>query len=348
MKKLSVVALLFLLAALPANALDLGDPAAPITPGTWITGTPADPTVVDGKAFHLVEVWSVTCPPCVQTVPILNDLQKRYADQGFKIVSFTSDGEEDVRAFLDRHPMEYSSFIDKEGESTVQYMAADNRNTIPHAFLFDKTGALVWIGNPLDNLEARIKDVLSGRLDKEFAITLRDAREEFQDAVQSQDIEGMLASLANLEKLEPDNFQYYQAHFHILTEFGAGDEKDARAVLDRWYENVQDKPEGLIVLSMMALERGHPSMRNPAMALAAARRAYSLDSPGKLQAGLTLAEIYKEVGRLDLAIGTLGEVKGLAEDSSQEEILVAIEDFYRTLQEAGENPEAGYKTSGMQ
>ncbi len=167
--KTSLLALIFCLSLAAANALDLGDPAPAISVDKWITGEPADPTVVDGKSFYLVEVWSVTCPPCVRSIPLMNEVQKKYAADGLKIVSFTTDAEEDVRPFLADHPMEYSSFLDKEGASIINYMAADNRTTIPHAFLFDREGALVWIGNPLDNLEERVKQVISGVLNKERA-----------------------------------------------------------------------------------------------------------------------------------------------------------------------------------
>ncbi|MCC8179359.1 MAG: TlpA family protein disulfide reductase, partial [Planctomycetes bacterium] len=146
MKKFALAALALCFFASLAPALEVGDKALPITPAQWVTGEPADPTQVDENTFYLVEVWSVTCPPCVRSIPILNDLQDRYADQGFKIVSFTSDDISQVNAFLEDHPMEYSSFIDEDGETYIKYMALDNRNTIPHAFLFDRHGYLVWIG----------------------------------------------------------------------------------------------------------------------------------------------------------------------------------------------------------
>ncbi len=336
-------ALLFcLFAPLQAFALDLGDSAPEISVDKWVTGEPADPTKVDGNTFYMVEVWSVTCPPCVQSIPLMNGLQEKYAKDGFKIISFTADPEEDVTPFLEQHPIEYSSFIDKEGGSIVNYMAADNRTTIPHAFLFDRSGALVWIGNPLDNLETRIQQVISGELNREKAEKIRAARDRLQDAFGEQNVEGMLASLRELQTLEPENGQYYQVHYRILTDLGAGDENDVRALLRDWYRNAQNSTENLVVLSLVAMEQGHPALRDPALALAAAKRAYELGGAAKLQAGLNLADTYKAIGRIDLAIRTVGELQPLTQDFEEQAMIDAIQDFYAKLQELANNPDAPF------
>lgn len=343
MKKFIVALAALAILALPVRALDLGDQTPAIAVDAWITGTPADPVKTDGKTFYLVEVWSTTCPPCVRTIPMLNELQKRYADQGLKIVSFTSDPVDEVKKFLEEHPMEYSSFIDKDGATTVNYMAADNRNTIPHAFLFDRSGALVWEGNPLDNLESRIKQVIDGTLTKEKAVTVRDARAKLQTAFEAQKVEDMLAALTELETLEPDNSQYYQVHYRILTELGAGSEDDVRKLLVAWYNGSQDQPESLAVLSVLAMDQGPPAYRNPELALAAAKKAYAIDptSP-KLQTGLNLAEAYKSIGRLDRSLEI---VKELAKDIPPEnlEVIASIQDFYTRLMDLGKNPDAEFK-----
>lgn len=341
MKNAFLTALLLLATMLPVWSLDLGDPAPAISAAQWITGEAADPTAVDDNTIYLVEVWSVTCPPCVKTIPILNDLQARYADKGLKIVSFTTDTEQEVKDFLVEHPMEYSSFLDKEGETMVKYMAADNRNTIPHAFLFDKSGTLVWIGNPLDNLEFRINQVLDGSLNREKALAVRDARKGLQSAFEAQNIEGMIKSLRELETLEPENGQYYQVHYRILTELGAGTESDVLDLLNVWYKGCYDQAEDMVILSMVAIDQGHPNVRNPALALAAAKRAYTVDATTRVQAGLNLAEIYKNIGRIDLALATLKDVAGVA-DTEDLDTIIAIENFYKRIQKLSEDPDAEY------
>ena len=338
-KKLGIVLFLAVLSALPAGALDLGDPAPEIAVDAWVTGEAVDPTQIDGKTIYLIEVWSTTCPPCIRTIPLLGDLQKRYAGQGLKIVSFTSDPIDEVRRFLEIYPMEYSSFIDKGGITTVNYMAADNRNTIPHAFLFDRSGAMVWTGNPLDNLESRIKQVIAGTLNREKALAIRDARRNLQAAFAAQDIDGMLEFLKDLQVIEPDNAQYYQVNYRIIAELGVGDAADVNELFNLWYQGCRDQPEGLMVLSTIALEQGPPQFRNPELALAAAKRAYAVaaDGDGRTEAGLNLAEVYKSIGRVDLSITMLDQL----DDPGYREMIDDIRDYYARLAELGKNPDLG-------
>ncbi|MDR1536097.1 MAG: TlpA family protein disulfide reductase [Planctomycetota bacterium] len=325
-----------------ALALDLGDPAPEIAAEVWITGEPADPTKIDDKTIYLVEVWSTTCPPCVRTIPLLGSIQKRYADQGLKIISFTSDPVENVESFLTEHPMEYSSFIDKDGLSTVNYMAADNRDTIPHAFLFDRSGALVWIGNPLDNLESRIRKVIDGKLNRETALTLRQAFANLEEAFGEQDVDAMVESLQRLETLEPDNARYYEIHYRIITQLGFGDREDLDSLFRNWFNGCSDNPGGLAALSSLAISQAEPGQRNPGLALAAGKRAFAIGGETRFEAGLNLADIYKDIGRTDLALKLLDEL-GRDADPEQMEIIASYREFYDALVELGKNPDAEYQ-----
>ncbi len=339
MKKFAFALVLALSVAVAASALDLGDQAPPLSPDKWVSGQPI--AFADAKEgdFFLIEVWSTTCPLCLRSIPLLNDLQKRYADKGLKIVSFTTDTAEEVEPFLIDHPMDYASFIDKEGATFINYMAADNRNTIPQAFLFDKTGTLVWIGNPLDNVESRVKQVLDGTLNGEHALAIRDARNKLQSAFEGQDAQGMLAALTTLQDLEPDNVQYYQLQLRILSQFG-GEDAAVDELFKKWYNGCKDHADSLIMLSVMAMEQMQPSHRDPELALKAAKRAYNLDSDVKLEAGLTLAETYKDLGRVDLSLKMLDELKKMTEDPQEQEILNEIAQYYQQLQTLGQNPDS--------
>ncbi|MDR2390578.1 MAG: TlpA family protein disulfide reductase [Planctomycetota bacterium] len=342
MKTIILSTLAAILFAFSVPALDLGDAAPEIAVESWVSGEPADPTKTDGRTFYLVEVWSTTCPPCLRSIPLLGDLQKRYADQGLKIVSFTDDPVDDVEEFKRENPLEYSSFIDKDGASMINYMVADNRNTIPHAFLFDRSGTLVWIGNPLDNLESRIRKVIDGTLNAEKALAVRDARTDLEDAFRNQDVAEMLVAISSLETLEPDNPQYYNLHFRILDQIGFDDPGDFGRLFKSWYEGCADNATGMISLSRVALEGTEPAFRNPRLALSAARRAYALGGDSLVQAGLNLAEAYQNVGRIDLSLSLLDEMRAKADPDAAETISEA-RFFYEGLLEVGKTPDAEYK-----
>lgn len=66
-----------------------GKPAPPFSISTYDAKTVGNADVA-GKP-HLIYVWFTNCPPCVKTSPLLVDLYKKYAGQGFQIVAANAD-----------------------------------------------------------------------------------------------------------------------------------------------------------------------------------------------------------------------------------------------------------------
>ena len=46
--------------------------------------------------------------------------------------------------------MEYTVAIDKQGQTSKAYMTAYNQNGIPHAFIVDRAGNMVFHAHPMD------------------------------------------------------------------------------------------------------------------------------------------------------------------------------------------------------
>jgi thiol-disulfide isomerase/thioredoxin len=55
-----------------------------------LTGAPVSSSLVAGQP-HLIYFWFTNCPPCVQTAPLLVELNAKYAAQGFKMVGSNAD-----------------------------------------------------------------------------------------------------------------------------------------------------------------------------------------------------------------------------------------------------------------
>jgi thiol-disulfide isomerase/thioredoxin len=107
----------------------------------WLNANPA-PTLASLRGHVvLIEFWATWCGPCIQSIPHLNELQKKYADQGFKIVSFADQNRQWIESFMKRTPIAYA--IGLESGATFDRYGVTG---IPQAFLLDKSGKITWEG----------------------------------------------------------------------------------------------------------------------------------------------------------------------------------------------------------
>jgi thiol-disulfide isomerase/thioredoxin len=139
----------------------LGDSAYPLVGLTWVKGGPV--TITPGKVY-VVEFWATWCPPCKRSIPHLTSLQKEYKDKGVVFVGVSNEPVKTVQPFVTQQGdnMNYNVASDTQGQVLSGYMTAFQRDTIPTAFIVDKAGKVVWVGNPLD-------DVFQKEIDKTLA-----------------------------------------------------------------------------------------------------------------------------------------------------------------------------------
>jgi thiol-disulfide isomerase/thioredoxin len=95
-----------------------------------------------GKVLVL-DFYATWCVPCRQSIPHLNELQRKYQHNGLEIVGLNVGGSDDrvkVRGFAKELDISYAlGFPDQE---LVNVLLADNI-TIPQTFVFDRQGMLV-------------------------------------------------------------------------------------------------------------------------------------------------------------------------------------------------------------
>ena len=138
----------------------LGDAAYPLTGLTWVKGEPV--TIAHGKVY-VVEFWATWCPPCRESIPHLTALQKKYADR-VVFVGVSQEAPEVVEPFVSKQAsnMDYTVAIDTAGAVSRGYMEAFRQGGIPHAFVVDAAGKIVWHGHPLGPIDQVLGQVLAG------------------------------------------------------------------------------------------------------------------------------------------------------------------------------------------
>lgn len=187
---------------------ELGQPAAPLNIAEWVKGSPVDLAVTKDKQIVVVEFWATWCPPCIKSIPHLTELQKQFKDVRF--IGVSSEEADVVKKFVTKmgDKMDYSVAIDADGKTSAGYMEAFGINGIPHAFIVDKEGRIVWHGHPMDGLDKAIEEVLAGKMDIAKA-KKRDAAqkklEAFYEAVSGGTSEAKLDMMAKeLEALDTE------------------------------------------------------------------------------------------------------------------------------------------------
>jgi cytochrome c biogenesis protein CcmG, thiol:disulfide interchange protein DsbE len=95
-----------------------------------------------GKVLVL-DFYATWCAPCRDSVPHLIGLQKKYEEQGLKVVGLNVGGPgdaEEVPAFAKEFGIQYA--LAKPDEDLVSFLLSDS-DAIPQTFVFDRQGQLV-------------------------------------------------------------------------------------------------------------------------------------------------------------------------------------------------------------
>jgi thiol-disulfide isomerase/thioredoxin len=111
------------------------------TIGEIISGDKADEDSLKGKVVAL-EFWGRNCGPCLAGMPQLAALDKRYKDKGLRLIGIHAQAgnDEEILAPVKKNKVKFS--IARTGQSPIDFEG------IPHMFIFNAKGELVFEGHP--------------------------------------------------------------------------------------------------------------------------------------------------------------------------------------------------------
>jgi len=119
---------------------------------------PFKATTTSGKTYSKADLqgkvvfvtsWFSNCGPCLAEMPMLNELNTKYKDEGFLLLSFSPENIDQVNAFLKKRPLNYEVF--PSSEELIMYEMQTNYG-YPTNIIVNKKGEIVEfkMGTPTD------------------------------------------------------------------------------------------------------------------------------------------------------------------------------------------------------
>ncbi len=111
----------------------------------------------------LVDFWASWCPPCKKSLPLFNELRRKFGEDKFEVIAINMDtNKSDAMAFLAHHPVDYPVGWDPEGNTPEVY----NAPGMPTSYLLDQNGLIkkIHIGfkeKDIAKYEQEIRQLLS-------------------------------------------------------------------------------------------------------------------------------------------------------------------------------------------
>jgi thiol-disulfide isomerase/thioredoxin len=138
------------------NAVSVGSPAPPLSIDEWIKGESF--SRFDPGTVYLLEFWGTWCGPCVENIPRLSEIQRRFADQGLIVLGVASHefkGREALAAFMKARggTMAYRVAFDADQSMERDWDTGGLEGVtfrLPLSFVIDRNGRIAFVGHPED------------------------------------------------------------------------------------------------------------------------------------------------------------------------------------------------------
>lgn len=271
------------------KVLGPGDTAPKIEVAEWVKGEKVEK--FEKGQVYVVEFWATWCGPCIETIPHLTALQKKYGKKvKFTGVSIWEDGEDvagQVKKFVVDmgEKMEYSVARDTDaGVMASKWMEAAMQMGIPTAFIV-KGDQIQWVGHPAA-IDEPLEQVVEGKFDLAASRKLFDAEvaEAKADVEKRKKIAAAMIKLREdyaagkkkeafeaLDKLALEDPSVMMEKDLIKLELLASDDvPGAKKLVDELVKSGDKDPNGMMGVGLFAMQESNKEGGNVEVALYAA------------------------------------------------------------------------------
>jgi thiol-disulfide isomerase/thioredoxin len=88
----------------------------------------------------VLNFWASWCPPCLRELPLLDEWQQRYGNQGLQVIGIAIDQADEVARFLDNHPLTFPILIGNRDSVELARDLGNRTGGLPFTVAFDPLG----------------------------------------------------------------------------------------------------------------------------------------------------------------------------------------------------------------
>lgn len=166
------------------NLVTVGDTVPPLKVKEWVKGISVPS--FEKEKFYVVEFWATWCRPCLQSLPRLSKLARKYKHKANFIAIDVYEKDttkiEEVKTFVNKMDkrINLSVAIDDNRSMARSWLEASNEYIIPTAYVINSQGKIAWIGHP-KKIKEVLPQILRGTWDVDKALADRKLKARIAD-----------------------------------------------------------------------------------------------------------------------------------------------------------------------
>ena len=142
--------------------IKVGGEAPEIHITDWLKNKPSE-LELDDK-YVVLDFWATWCIPCLEMIPHINELQKKFADENIVFMSMTNESKAMTERTLQNHNFQTIVVSDQSNKTLVNFGdGAKGLAYYPMVVLIDPDNIIRWYGEPKNLTSDMMENLLTGK-----------------------------------------------------------------------------------------------------------------------------------------------------------------------------------------
>ena len=127
----------------------------------FIKGSEVDIGYWGDGYVYVIDLWGTWCKPCIEGIPKLNAINKRYRPKGLKLIGYSWEDALKVERVVAKLGLDMDYVLVNDNQEKFIKTIAEEMELVegfPFAFVISEQGYVIWKGNPKNGLDEFLKD----------------------------------------------------------------------------------------------------------------------------------------------------------------------------------------------